>query len=104
MNEERVEINPNKIGEQKIWGNRFITNNNQVLFFKEWIDAGFIYVADLFKNGKFIQQHYLLEKLHSKSKWIVQYLSLKQSIPYSWKKCMTCGIGKTKILLALEEV
>ena len=88
MDQNIVQCKPNEVGEQKIWGNRFITNNKSVLFFKEWIEAGFIYVSDLFRNGIFIHQKYLLEKLSNKKNWIVQYITIKKAIPLQWKKCM----------------
>ena len=60
MNTETTRLTPNDLGEQIIWGNRFITSNNKVLFFPEWIAADIIYVADVFKNGIFIKYDYLM--------------------------------------------
>ena len=71
MQNEIIRKTPNDVGEQIIWGNQFITNNRKVLVFIEWIESGFIYVADLFENGIFIKQNKVLNKLQNK--WLMQY-------------------------------
>ena len=79
---------PNSIGEQIIWGNKFIQSDNKPLFFQEWIEAGILYVADVFQNGQLIQHEYVLNKLKCKRNWISQYVVLKKAIPKSWWKIM----------------
>jgi len=62
-----------------------------LLFFKEWIDAGFTYISDVFQDGKFIKPTYLLNKLTAKQKWITQYSKLQRAIPKLWKEILATG-------------
>ena len=56
-------MNPSCLGKQVIWGNQFIVQRKKTLFFQEWIESGFIYVADLFKNGNFLNEIETFENL-----------------------------------------
>jgi len=88
MYKDKVRVTPNNVGEQVIWGNHHITCNNVPLFFPEWIESDIMNVSDLFQKGNFMRQNYLLANLKNKRKWMMQYLTLKNAIPYEWKRCM----------------
>ena len=57
------DLNLNEIGNQVIWGNKFISDKGKALYFQEWIESGIIHVADLFVNGNFISERQILDKL-----------------------------------------
>jgi len=67
-----------------IWGNSNVKHNGKVLMFKEWVDAGIIFLKDITVGNRFIS----LDEL---SKMIVSAVNMFQlykligSIPDSWK-------------------
>ena len=65
MNSNTVPMTPNKIGEQIIWGNHFITctPNKHVLFFKEWIDAGVFLCCRHFQKWDFCTTGFYFTKV-----------------------------------------
>ena len=63
-------------GDQLIWGNKYFTFNSNMLFFKEWIKGGILYIKDIYSGGKIQKSSVILEKLISKQNWIRQYSTI----------------------------
>ena len=72
------QMNNFEIFSQSIWGNELFKTKENCLFFKNWIDSGFLLVKDLFDNdGTFISTEKVLNKLKNKSNWITEFFVLK---------------------------
>ena len=92
--DEPRKLSPNNIGEQIIWGSKFIKYKNKALFYKEWIESDILFVADVFKDGQFILPTKLLETLKCKKNWIFQLLAVKAAMPKNWCEIMKTVRGK----------
>ena len=82
---EPIEVN---IYSQQIWGNKFFTvkrkrKQKDILFFRNWIKSGIIYVRDLkFNNGKLDINH-MYEIIEEKRNVISQLYEVRQALlPY----------------------
>ena len=68
---------------EQIWFNRTFVYRGQCLYFKNWIDSGFIYVKDLFEStGKFVSEKYVFECLKDKHNWLCEYVILKTTFKF----------------------
>ena len=66
------QMNNFEIFSESIWGNELFKTKEKCLFFKNWIDSGFLLVKDLFEyDGTFISTE-VLNKLKNKSNWITE--------------------------------
>ena len=63
---------------QPIWGNEYFKTRNQLLYLKNWVNSGILYVKDLFdKDGQFISERNILYTLQNTTNWISEYFILK---------------------------
>jgi len=77
------------IKEESLWCNKLIKANNFTLFYREWFEAGIKYVGDVVDDaGELLQPEQLESKYNVHIKNFLQYFSLRQSIPYDWKKSL----------------
>ena len=82
-----IALNDAEVFSQCIWGNEYFKLNNKNLYYKNWIESGFIYVKDLFsKDGQFLNEVQILHKLNKKNNWIVEYATLKLVLHKQLKK------------------
>ena len=74
--------------KQIIWGNTKFKWKKSELFFRNWIQSGFIFITDIVRNRQFIGSEEILKKLKIKSNWMSEYATIKKSIKSSeyWKK------------------
>ncbi len=64
-----------------IMGNDLIRSKGKCLYLKSWLESGIKYVKDLYdKEGNFISEVFLLEKLENKTNWIVEYAIVKKAV------------------------
>ena len=77
---------PVKIGNQIIWGKKYIKFKNKTLLFNNWIDSDILTIKDLLNTDGEICENKILPKLENKVNWIAQISILKKSIPHKWKK------------------
>ena len=74
-------MNPYDFLSQTIWHNEFLMWKSNALDFKNWIDAGIVFVCDLFHdNGTFLSGEDVYRKLRVKTNWIAQYTTVKKVI------------------------
>ena len=58
---------------QVILGNEYFKSKQKTLFFKHWIESGFVFVKDLFtKDGKWLQSDEIFTKLLNKRNWLIE--------------------------------
>ena len=77
---------------QPIWGNEYFKFKNKLLYFKNWIEGDINFVKDLFdKNGCFISEQYLCNKLKNKHNWMTEYLTLKKIMKNSLRHTFDTG-------------
>ena len=63
-----IKLNNIELFSQIIWGNDCFKMNDQYLFYKNWLESGFIYVKDLFDNeGSWLTETAILCKLKNKT-------------------------------------
>ena len=67
---------------QVIWNNDSVTSKGNTLYFKGWINIGFIYVSDLFKDdGKMYTFDEIKDRFVHPANVCIQYIAVKQTIP-----------------------
>ena len=73
--------------QQILWYNKYVTYNNNPLFYKEWYLSNIIYLKDICDNGTFISTTTLkdtIEQNNAKANAIFDYFKLRISIPKVW--------------------
>ena len=81
-----------------IWGNKHIKFKNKPLLMMNWIKAGLIHINDILDGKGEISEHFILDKLKSKSNWLSELAKIKSAIPKEWKILLnTENSRKTKI-------
>ena len=80
---------------QPIWGNELFKSKEKCLFFKNWIESGFLLVKDLFEsNGTFVSEEHILNDLNDKHNWISEYLILKKTVYRKISKVCDSSMGQ----------
>jgi hypothetical protein len=75
-----------EICNESLWFNKFITIKKEPLFVERWYDAGVRKIGDLLdKEGNFISSDDIKKRFNIKHCGFLEYYSIRQSIPYSWK-------------------
>jgi len=73
--------------KQLLWGNKDILVDKKPLFFKDWYIGGIKTVMDIMdSDGKFLLPDILCQKYNLSKIDFLNYYSLRQAIPYAWKK------------------
>ena len=82
-----LKLNNIELFSQIIWGNEYFKMNDQYLFYKNWLESGFIYVKDLFDNkGSWLTESAILCKLKNKTNWIAEWTLIKKVVGKQTKK------------------
>ena len=82
-----IKLNNIELFSQIIWGNEYFKMNDQYLFYKNWLESGFIYVKDLFDNkGSWLTESAILCKLKNKTNWIAEWTLIKKVVGKQTKK------------------
>ena len=64
-------LNTVEILSQPLWGNEYFKSKGKCLYYKNWLESGFLYVKDLVEHdGSFISEHNILQKLIIKTNWM----------------------------------
>ncbi len=72
--------------DETIWNNRFITMENKILYWDEWIQKGIIKIKHLLNNkGEFYSHSEIANKYNIKCNFL-QALQIRQCIPHEWRK------------------
>ena len=75
---EIQDLSPYNFLTSIIWGNKYFQFKGKCLYFKNWINAGIVYVKDLFNyEGCFLSESDLLSILPVKRNWISEYSIIK---------------------------
>ena len=68
------------IVDQPLWGNKFITFNNQTLFYRDWIKSKIISLSNLrIKNGK-IDINFVYSRLNNNSNFFDEITILQNAL------------------------
>ena len=82
-----IKLNNIELFSQIIWRNEYFKMNDQYLFYKNWLESGFIYVKDLFdKEGSWLTETAILCKLKNKTNWIAEWTLIKKVVSKQTKK------------------
>ena len=74
------------IGNEIIWNNEAIKLNNETLFMKRWVKAGYIRICQLFdRNGTFLSLHEFKLRMPRNSRILMDYFAIRKALPLSWK-------------------
>ena len=69
-----------------VWLNKLFKWKNSVIFYENWLKAGFAYVKDFYnENGEFITEKSVYEKLKNKRNWIHEYYVIRTVLQNSLK-------------------
>ena len=71
---------------QIIWNNDAVTANKKTLFYRDWIDAGFIFIKDLFADdGSIYSLEYFRHRIQRTGNILFKYFALCNALPSDWK-------------------
>ena len=74
-------LNTVEILSQPLWGNEYFKSKGKCLYYKNWLESGFLHVKDLVEHdGSFISEHNILQKLTVKTNWMSEVFILKNII------------------------
>ena len=74
-------LNTVEILSQPLWGNEYFKSKGKCLYYKNWLESGFLHVKDLVEHdGSFISEHNILQKLTVKTNWMSEVFILKNFI------------------------
>ena len=80
-NKEMHLLNDSEYLSSPIMGNDLIRNKGKSIFLVNWLKSNIKYVKDLYDEaGNFISEVQLLNRLHNKSNWIVEYAIVKRAV------------------------
>ena len=65
---------------EPIWCNDIVVCKGKSLLYKNWIDSGYIYIKDLYKDGQFVTSQHVVNTLCEKRNWIVEYKQIRDAI------------------------
>ncbi len=83
------------IRSQLIWGNKYISPRNHVLFFKHWIDNGIIRINDICTERGFLDIQTLIEKVPNKPNVLMEFKTILEAMPLRWRETVrtqTCAL------------
>jgi len=76
--------------KQIVWNNDVVTINRKTLFYRDWIEAGFIFIYDLFDDDGLIYSfEYFRRRIKRTGSVLFQYFALCNALPSEWKKAQT---------------
>ena len=86
-------MNEHEIMEMTIWGNEYFKVNEECLFFKNWIAAGYFYIKSLIdKNGKIKSDDVFYESIVSWRDFYHQMFIIRKYV-LKKVKCFQTGIA-----------
>ena len=66
---------------QPIFCNSLFSIKGKCIYFKNWIESGFVWIKDLYdENGVFITSNDVVKRLNVKMNWISEYLNVKKVV------------------------
>ena len=78
-----------------IWNNESIKLDNMTLFMKNWINAGFVRLGQLFNNqGNPLSMHDLKKCMPLNSNLLIEYFTIRNALPSS---CKSMRVRKYRI-------
>lgn len=77
-----------KVRNQIIWNNRFITIQNKPFIWQRWLTAGVHRINDILDDeGNFLTCDQMLEKYNLRTNF-VELLQIRQSMPFDWRNLL----------------
>ena len=74
-----------KVRNQIIWANRYITIQNVPYIWQRWIDAGVTRINSILDNqGNFLTQEDIFDKYNLRTNFM-ELLQIRQSMPFAWR-------------------
>ena len=83
------DLKPHEILSPVIWGNEFFQNKHKTLYFRNWVESGFLYVKDLLdEEGNWLTSELVIHRLSRTNNWIIEFSTLKKVLNKILKKLM----------------
>ena len=83
---------PSSVSEimgETIWCNKYIRSQGKTIFFPTWINKDIIFIKDIFPLDRFMSlDHYPQLNLTTRPNGIIEYITLFQAIPLTWKNAI----------------
>ena len=81
-------LTKNEILEENIFGNYYIKQNKQSIFYPHWAKSNLIKIKDLWDpiNNNWLSGNTIHDMLINKRNWIAEYKKIIKSIPQEWKR------------------
>ena len=74
------------IRSQNLWQNRYIKINHKSVFYPHWYSVGITTIGDLLTdNNQLMLSDEIAQKYNTKPPGFLEYLSLRNAIPYKWR-------------------
>ena len=96
--------NKNDVLEQIIWNNKFIKPDKKSVYLQHWRYAGILKINDIFDTQQncFLSFDSFRNKFNVRCNFL-QYFSLVNAIPQSWKKLLNCSLEQSSTPQILTE-
>ena len=94
----------NDVLEQIVWNNKFIKSDKKSMYLQHWRYAGILKINDLFDTQQncFPSFDSFRNKFNVRCNFL-QYFSLVNAIPQSWKKLLNCSLEQSSTPQILME-
>ena len=86
----------NYVLEQIVWNNKFIKSDKKYMYLQHWRYAGILKINDLVDTQQncFLSFDSFRNKFNVRC-YFLQYFSLVNAIPQSWKKLLNCSLEQS---------
>ena len=97
---EKVPINEvDDVANQPLWNNAFVQFKNKSLFYRNWLESGYVCVGDLFIEDSLVSLEHIMTFMGPDPRLPLQYYALYNALPAAWRDPAT--IGKTPVRIIL---
>ena len=79
--DDTVIVHKRSVFSEVVWLNTHFLWKNDVIYFKTWLQSGFIYIKDFYdNNGDMLNERAIFNKLVNKKIWISEYMILRSTV------------------------
>lgn len=92
-NDEIIDLeNTDEIASQPLWNNALVQYKGKSLFFKRWVEGGYVHVGDMFIDDRLVTLDHLVTYMGPDSRLSFQYYALYNALPAAWRNPDSVGV------------
>ena len=83
---EKIPINEvDDVANQPLWNNAFVQFKNKSLFYRNWLESGYVCVGDLFIEDSLVSLEHIMTFMGPDPRLPLQYYALYNALPAAWR-------------------